>query len=477
MSSGIGAFNNVNLVAAKIQDIVIYKYGDKDPLSIMPQFVEIDVFQSLFRGIIEAQLVINDPISLHTNYPIVGEEKIVITYQETTDDLNDSRASTSFYNSLVQNDTAHSRTGAEKIPTLKFTVQSCKQMYPDDKARANFYVLNLKSDVFAENMKNNIMKAFNKSYDQSVQDILKDYLKVDSSRVNPGNFEPCKGTVLTVVPNMLPLPTIMMFTQRAVANNTNHYNYMFFETLYGFNFKTLQQLIDDGKKNKNKKSYIYFSNVLRDGNLSSQQQKSITQSTVSSISFDKRYDTTSKVKSGFFENEYFEIDLLNLTVKSTPTQLPTTVHPGSIADQAINTPDYIKYQQSNNSMPGTKSRVRYVTTHGGGDFPGQQNFFADKFGNGVIAMSALSQIRLTIAVPGDTRVIPGDVINLELPEFQGFNNVANDPYASGDYIVTDMKHKITSGMDHVMVLSLARDSFGQLIKTKHNYNTDVTGTN
>lgn len=474
MSGGIGAVNNVNMVTAKIEDIIITKYGDKDPLSLMPQFVEIQLFQSLFRGIIEAELIINDPISLTSNYPVVGEEKITITYQETSDDTNDSRATTSFYNTLIQNDTSHSRTGAEKIPTLKFTVQSCKQMYPDDKARSSVYCLYLKSDVFAENMKNNIMKAFNKPYNESVQDILKDYLKVDSSRINPGNFEPCKGQVLTVVPNMLPLPTIMWFAQRAVANNTAHYNYMFYETVYGFNFKTLQQMIDDGKKNTNKKSFIYFSNVLRDSNLTAQQQKSIQQSTVTAISFDKRYDTTAKVKSGYFSNEFFEVDVFNKTIKTTPTQLPTTVANGAIATQAINTPDYIKYQQTPSTNPGTQTRVRYIIRQNGGDDPNMPSFWADKFGPGVIAMSGLSQIRITISVPGDTRIVPGDVINLELPEFQGFNNVANDPYISGDYIITDMKHIITAGMQHFMVLSLARDSFGQLIKMKHNY---TTGTN
>lgn len=477
MSAGIGAVNNVNIVSAKVVDVVIYKFGDKDKLSIMPQFAELTLYQSLFRPIIEAELIINDPISLHTAYPIVGEEKIIVTYQETSDDQNDSRTMQSFINTLQQNDSSHSRTGAESMPKLEFAVQSCRQMYPDDTARSNLYCLYLKSYPFQENMKNNIMKAYNKPYNESVQDILKDYLKVDASRINAGNFEPCKGSVLTVVPNMLPLPTIAWFAQRAVANNSNHYNYVFFETVYGFNFKTIQQLIEDGLKNTNKKSYVYFSNVLRDNNLTTEQRKSILQSTVTSITFNKRYETPVKVKAGYYQNEFFEIDVFNKKVTSTPTTLPTAKPPGAIANGAINTIDFIKYQQNQNSLPGTSPRVHYIIGQNGGDDPNMPNFWKDKFGNGVIAMAGLSQLRITISVPGDTRVIPGDVVTLQLPEFHGFNEVKDDPYISGDYIITDMKHTIAVGMDHVMTLDLARDSFNKLIADKHDYNTNVTAPN
>lgn len=468
--ASINALNNVNMVPAKITDVKIFKYGRKDKLSLMPQFIEFSFYPSLFRGLMEAELVINDTISLHTNYPIVGEEIIEVTYQHTSDDEQDDRTVNKFFDQLQQNDSSHSTIGQETTK-IAFVVQACRQVYPTDTARSSIYSLKLFSEPFQENVKNNVQKAFNKPYSDGIQDILKDYLKVDPTRVNTNNFEASKGSVLTVVPNMLPLPAIMWFVQRAVPQDTTHFNYFFWEDLFGFKLQTLQKLVDEGKKKKEseKKSFIYFSNVNRDPDLSEQQAKSIKQSTITGIQFDKKYATQEKVTAGYFENEYFEIDLLNLRVNSTPFKLPTTVNPGSIANNALNTPDYIKYQQVANPQPGTTTRVRYVTGHGGGDFPNNENFFKDKFGPGVAAMAGLAQNRVTISVPGDTRVIPGDVVNLQLPEFQGFNIVGDDPYISGDWLVTDIKHTINVSMDHVMVLDLARDSFGKLIADKHNY--------
>lgn len=467
MASTYNAASNVNMISAKILDVIMYKFGRRDKLSIMPQFMEFNVYGSMFNPILQAEIILNDTISLHSNYPIVGEEIIEVTYQDTTDDQEDSRSQQAFLDSLKE-----PSTGANGIPKLTFVVTKVAQMYPDDKARTNIYSIQMQSAPYLENNKLNVMRAYAEEYHKVVPKILKDYLKVDEDRITAGKFEETRGVVTTIIPNMQPLPAILWLAKRSVAKNQSHYNYLFFETLKGFNFITLQQLIEDGKSQTRKKSFIYFSDAVKDRDLSATEQKSLSQSSVTGITFGKRYATQEKMLGGFYENEYFEIDIFNMRVNSTVTEVKDTPT-GTIATSQINTPEFNAAAKTTNATVGDRTRVRYTTGFGGGDQPNQENFWKDKFGEACRHMTALSQMQITIAVPGDTRVKIGDIVELELPEFHGFNEVKNDPYISGDYIITEQKHTITVGMAHVMVLNLARDSYGKTIEKQHNYNLSV----
>ena len=55
---------NLNPLELKIVDIKIKKFIGTDEMSIMPQFLEISIFQSLFEPVIKAQMLINDNIGL-----------------------------------------------------------------------------------------------------------------------------------------------------------------------------------------------------------------------------------------------------------------------------------------------------------------------------------------------------------------------------------------------------------------------------
>lgn len=464
------AATNVNLTQAKIIDIKMSKFGGNDTISLMPQLMEISWYFSLFRPSMTAELVLNDTVSLVTNYPMIGEEVIEITYTPTENDVNDARGLEDFRDNLNNLDSED--VGAEVLPKLKFVVSAVKQMFPEDTTRSSLYSIQLRTPEYLENMKMGIMRAYKQGYHENIQQILKDYLKADPEKIKTKNFEPSRGVVTTVVPNYQPFQTIMWFMQRAVPENTKRYNYFFYEDLKGYHFVTLQKLIEDGKAKKKKKSFIYFSNASRDQALSEVEQNSIAQSTVSAINHAKRYSTEEKISAGFYENEYVEIDLLQRTKNSTMTKAKDKPE-GTIANSQINTPSFMNTVRGNNPSTGDVTRVRYVIAHGGGDQPNQERLWKDKFGEAARSYSALSQIQIVIAVPGDTRVSPGDIINLEIPEFQGFNETKKDPYIAGDYIVTDMKHTISVGMKHVMVLNLARDSYEKDIELQHNYNLNV----
>jgi hypothetical protein len=451
------ASNNTNFIQAKVTDCILYKFQKSEQVSLMAQFVEFNYYESLFQPIIKATLLVNDTISLHTNFPLVGEETIEITIENTIDDKNDPRLATP------------TTTAVQNITTHKFMVSDVRRIVPDDKSRSAMFALDLYSMEYYHNSRFSVQRAYRETYDQIVPKILKEYLQTEPEKINTFNFEPAKGVVTTVVPNLSPLETIKWMAQRAVPNDSSHFNYMFFETMEGFHFETLQKLY---KQTGQKKSYIYFSDMTEAARAATTpaQRTSLDQCSVTGIEFAKRYSTTEKIVSGFYENEYLEIDIFNRRINSTVTEAPDKPKYG-MTDKQINTPEFIKATKTGNSGPGDRTRVVYTVSQNGGDDPGQPNYWNAKFGEAVRGLSALSQVQNIISLPGDTRVHAGQMISLELPEFHGFNNVNADYYLSGDYIITDIHHVLSSGMTHLMVLSISRDTFENDIRKQSLYKT------
>jgi len=60
---------NLNPLGINISKIEIEKFNKKDKMSLMPQFMELTIYQSMFEPAIKAEMLINDPIGLFVNYP------------------------------------------------------------------------------------------------------------------------------------------------------------------------------------------------------------------------------------------------------------------------------------------------------------------------------------------------------------------------------------------------------------------------
>lgn len=457
----------------EIVDITIRKHNGTFEMSLMPQFISLNIYQSITQSLMSADITINDPISLHVNYPIVGEEIIKVVLKPTRYDPYDSRN--------------EDREGnyADKVRiTMEFMVSEVVQMHPDDKTRASIYSLKLFSLPMYYNVKWRVQRAFKGQYHEIVKDILRDYLRVDNGvkpelptgleKIKDSNFEASRGDIAFVVPNLKPLQAINWCAKRAVPEDNNNNLYMFFENFDGFHFKTVQHMMKDkvdlktGLPTRNTHKFIWISNITSQVRRMI-NEKSLDAHLINAMSINKRYHTTEKFITGFYENEYYEIDITNKRVNNKQTTIKDA--PENTLDKyQLNTPQYLRDSKINNDRPGTKTRVRYKIGQNGGDDPSKSTYYSDKFGEAVRASAALSQIFMTIAVPGHTAVQAGDIVQIELPEMHGFEKIVEDAYVSGTYIITDIKHSINAGETHNMTLNLARDSYATEIEQKTRYN-------
>lgn len=474
MSSINDVAGQPDVLTAQVTGIELIKYSKTEKLNLFPQFLELNIYGSLQFPVLKAELLLHDPISLLVNFPMVGEETLKVTLKKTRLNVANSDMSDS-----------HDRSAGNQSIEFNFMVSDIREIVPDDKARSAIYCLSLYHTEWVQNARWRVQRAYKDQYHNVSQSILKDYLNaqpqgtnsnlISPSTVNTANFEESKGTIPFYVPNMKPLEAITWMAKRAVPTNTKHNTYVFYQDFYGFNFKTIQSLTDM----VNTKTYAYFSNMTpQQRNQATGDLQNLDQWTVSALKFNKRYSTTEKIAGGFFENEYYEIDIFNKKVNNSQTAAANTpANPISTNYKQLNTPQYLQDMRINNTMPGTKTRVRYAVGQNGGDDPQTPNYFKDKFGDAVRTQVSFGQISMTVAVPGHTDVQAGSVVELMIPELHGFNIVKEDKYVSGKYIVTDIKHTITVGMQHMMVMELARDSYTNEIAANSSFDQSVTKSN
>lgn len=441
--------------------IFLYKFNKTQGINILPQMAQLNIYQSMFQPTMHAELLVIDAIGLFENFPMIGEETIEINYRPTRDLDTESGGA--------------DRAASNVISTLRFMVNSVQAINPDAKGRSQSYILKLYSLEMRENSRKRIQRAFNAKYSEAIekilqQDLVEDKLKIDNSANT--RFEETKGVFHFIVPNIRPLGAINWMVRRAVPANSKASAMFFYETFNGFYLKAYESLIEEGNQyfdqpypssisdGYDRKKYIYIAdNTQAVREAVAKNYKIRDNNFITGITLNRRWNSAEKATLGYFENEFFDIDILNKKVVSTKTKLEP-IFDGSISKINMNTKKYIEYMQNRNDTgDGVKNRVRYVLSQNEGDQPEEPRFYKDKFGEAVKKLVALGQVSVNIDVPGDTRLQVGDLIEIILPNMTGYNKVEQDKWISGRWIVANIKHTISMGNKFTMTVEIHKDSY------------------
>ena len=438
----------LNPLAVNIEDIRMHKFKGGDEMSLLPQFVELTIYQSIFEPVIKAEMLINDNIGLFVNYPLTGEEVITITYN--------------------QNDVS---------TTQNFIIRGIKNVTIGDRARSMMFAIELSSVEFLENTRKYVSQAYYGTLDDMAQQVYDEYIAqptLQNFGINKPFVPEDAGVIRQlVVPNLRPFPALQWLAKHAVALNAeDRFLYLFFENLDGFNFVTIQKLIEDGKQQDSSlDTFIYVANKEMLDN-AQYQDPQIQSKIITNLIYNKRFSTVEKVSSGYFQNELFEISLLQKAYKSTPTEIKSgdkltyTLH-----ENVVNTPNYIDYVK--NPAEGTEysNRIRYIINNYR-DFDSEgssQPEYRRKFGKATQNLIAMNQIDLTITVPANMKIKAGQIVKLKIPEIHGFNDVLDDPYLTGRFIVNEVKQVIGTSGRAATSMRVYKDSYTQAIEEKTKY--------
>jgi hypothetical protein len=449
---------NLNPLEIKIKDISIEKFNGTDKLSIMPQFVELSVYQSIFEPVMKAEMLFNDSIGLFVNYPFTGEEIITIQYEQ-----------------LVG-------VGAKESNSkeYKFIIKGVRDIAAADRARSVMYIVDLVSVEFLQNVKRYVSHAYNDLTEDMAEKVYNVYIKDPTEekfkKTKPFKKEESIKVRNFIVPNLRPFQAIQWLAKHAVAKDyENHFLYLFYEDTEGFNFVTIQQLIEDAQKRKDeirKKSYKYVSDVeLGLNELKGEPDADLR--FISNIVYNKRFSSIEKIAGGYFQNELFEISLLQKSYNSHPAELEKEPAKFSLEKNTLNTDAYTEYVKNKKENTEYSNRIRYIINNY--EDENEQNRtqpdYRYKFGNATKYTYALNQIDLTITVPANMNLKAGDIIYCELPELHGFNQVKTDKYLSGFFIITEVKQIMSTGNKAATSLRINKDGYLEKLAEKMDFNT------
>lgn len=446
--------------AIRITEIIVHKFGTPPPaipdnktsINIFPQVAEIALYESIFTPVMKCELAVIDFVGLIWNFPLAGEEFVTIRYENVGDEFEG--------------------VGVQREYT--FAIESITSISTAENNRAMSYMINCVSLEGLVNSLGTIQVGYRDTTVRIAEAIYNDHIKARITNILPNYKHPnifvednSSPQIVRVIPNMYPLAAIDMVNELADTESASRYSYLFYQNPNGFHFRTIQGLIDNegSRRYAWNNRYKYMSEEIPDsGNMENETR------IVKNLIFNRRLTSTQKLVTGYHSNNIMEINIAQKAIHSTRRHVDDE-EVVKIYPNQLSTKKYTEWAKSYDTGEEASNRTKYwVTTRPehDNDYPVIRNG-RTIWGKNLITKIGLSQIDVHVAIAGTSRFVAGDLFYLEIPEFHGFNNIEEDSFSSGYYLITEVKHIINTDGYHSTVLRLNKDSYKESIDRESRY--------
>lgn len=315
-----------------------------------------------------------------------------------------------------------------------------------------------------------------------VSDILTNRLKVPANKIQ--TIEETIGVYDFLVPRMKPFEAISWVTTYARPKSTGTIgaDMLFFQTKYGYAYRSLQSMFKDP---------IYATYKYQQTNID-QNQQSFQEKTISVLNYEfvKTYDNLQDISSGTFANRLITIDPIARKYKVTDFNYGdyfANKKTASLNDSSAVVPSFNRLGVTQNQAYDSVLKVatsnafqneaQYIK-----EIPGSvaKNIAIENYvplRTAQIALANYTVVKLTI--PGDSGITVGRTIQFNLPTVRPTDNKKElDMFYSGKYLVTAVRHIIQSQGVYQTVLEIAKDStpssFGGINTASTDWNKVIT---
>jgi hypothetical protein len=373
-------------------------------------FGSLDIYQNMFNPFITAELVILDGASFIEKYNISGNEDFEIEFEGY---------------------------GTEENSKYKFKIVELVTSVLVPNLRAKQVALRLVSDEFLIDSSTSISKSYSVGTKDIITDIVKTFLKSNKKLF----IEETKSTPVVVIPYLSPFKALDFIKQKTVSEKYKSSSFLFFENSDGFNFATVEGVIERESKKK-VQEFFQFESVSASIKGSSRTDKDLHH-IFSNYTVSSTFDLVSTFKSGGLKNNVTQYDLT--TKKYQSRNFLNDPSSGIFIDTTSNKNPLISdlvFQQysSNNSKPLLIPFSKYKDTNNP-----TSNFIFDNVAERICFASLFTQKRTYIDIPGNVLLGAGSVINLKVPRTDALEtNKELNEMDSGLYLVTACKHSITN---------------------------------
>lgn len=374
-------------------------------------FGSLDIYENIFNPFITADLSIVDGANFIETYNISGNEDFEIEF-----------------------------IGYGNKQPLRYTFKIVELLtnIPVSNLRARQVVLRLASKEFLVDCSTSIAKSYNVGTKEIVTDIIKSFLKSDKSLFVEG----VKSTPLIYIPYLSPFKAIDFIRQRIVSEKYKSSSFLFFENSKGYNFTTVEGIIESETKN-NPQQFFQSESIsenIKNGGSSSDID---SHHLFFNYTVQSSFNLVSTFKNGGMRTNVTQFDLTTKEYKSktffnNPSSsifVDTTSNKNPLLTRQV----FQEYSQNSNKplfLPYSKYKDTTNQT---------SNFVYDTVAERLCFSSLFTQEQTYINIPGNTLINAGSVIYLKVPRYNALQSKKDsNEMSSGYYLVTACKHTVTN---------------------------------
>jgi len=436
-----------------LSEIVIHNHegegltSDKRGHDIKKVTHELNIYESIYKNAITGSVVVTDTTNLIANLPLQGTE--TLSFKVST-------PGASFDEHIIN---ASQKTGH---PYHIYKLSNKRQMSEG----MLMYTLHFGSREFFRNIRTRVSKAYSGRMDQMVASIFGDKKYLDSRKQL--NFQKTRNQDKIVIPNLHPFNAINMIAQKSLADDSKSTGFHFYETTKGFHFRSFESLMvtSNLEVRPPKQVFRYVPQNIDDPEVDNKILHDL-QSVESYKFINNFHDTALNTTMGTYGHRVLTHNIYdksyNIADYDYHKYYNDTKHAdGDNKPAVVSTPvDYDnlsvgEYAESRLSVQPTTQFLHNEDTG---------MFGTNVKDDGITEAARISQLnqivngtKLQLVIKGQTYIEAGDVIEFQLRGVDHTNQLGNpDPQYAGRYIITKIRHRITSN-DYKMILECTKDS-------------------
>jgi hypothetical protein len=405
----------------EIRDIVLETISGAE-IDIHLLIDEFNVYESLFNATISADFVIDDANNIIKNLPITGHEYLRFSF----------------------------KTPGQNWVKCRLRVYKIGQRQLERERRQIFILYCIDNTDFI-NAQVRVSKAYKQKLISDIaNDIQTTYLQ--SSFIN---IETTKNLHHIITPYWTPSKTISFLASRANSVKYQGSNYVYFETVDGFSFCSIESLVDKQSPIKN---YIHQPANVRKDNPVGYKPRTLDTDYVALQSFEikNNFDTMENCMYGMYTSRLLWHDIQNKQFGINDFDYPSSYsnYKHVEANTVQGGSSYLWTPKSDyNQQPYGELKVYPI------GLPGQQNYVIQWMQQRISQMQQIQNIRILATIPGDSTRRSGDLVSITLPSPEAPINDQQpiDSYLTNRYLVTGVRH-VLNRKQFVTHLELTKDS-------------------
>ena len=423
--------------ASSIDKFLLISNKDGD-INLNTAISELKYFESIMEVTVRMSIIYNDSggsvkgKSVLEGLPLVGTEKAQIKLK----DLNDNKLNLNLYVTSVD-------------PIL-------------EDAKKTVVSLQLASKEYIRNQLVRVNKRFDGKLSDHITEILTNQSFIGTDKTL--DIEETQNNYNFFGNNKKAFYTCTWLAKKGVPNTSSPgktAGYFFYETSKGFNFKSIDKLIEQ----KVKRKLIYNETPDSKGaNIPQGYDGKILE-----LQSDNTINVQSKLESGTYSTRVVLFDPFNCQYQVIEKNVNQTESDLKLAGKELP-----KLNEEYNEAVGRFTRTTYMLKDKGSLPSGstenqinkskEPNFDPENILNqSIMRYNQLFTIQKTVTIPGDFSLNAGDTIFIDIPEAgRDKKNQKPNHETGGLYIISDLCHYITP--DRCLTkLNLIRDSYGRKV--------------